>query len=75
MDHLRVELHALGVDGVGIPGRGDEALLRRGTFDDLGVEALEGLHLVGIAAAGRREGRRSRRDDAKFWHECFLRSG
>jgi hypothetical protein len=68
LDHLHVEFHALGVDGVGIPGGGDEALLGGGAFDDLGIEALERLHLVGVAAAGGGEGRAGGGDNAEFGH-------
>ena len=38
VDHRRGELHALGVDGIGVRRGGDEAVLGRRAFDDLGVE-------------------------------------
>ena len=68
LDHLHVEFHALGVDGVGVPGGGDEALLGGGAFDDLGIEALERLHLVGVTASSGGEGRAGGGDNAEFGH-------
>jgi hypothetical protein len=58
----------LAVDGVGVPGGGDEALLGGWAFDDLGIEALERLHLVGVTASSGAEGRAGGGDNAEFGH-------
>jgi hypothetical protein len=55
IDHRRRELHALGIDGVRLGRRRDEAFLSRRTLDDLGIEAFQRLQLIVIATAGRRE--------------------
>ena len=48
-----------------------KAFFGGGAFDDLGVEALERLHLVAVAAAGGRERRAGRREDAKLGHDVL----
>ena len=71
LDHRPGELHGLGVDRVGALGGGDEAFLGGGAFDDLGVETLERLHLVAVAATGDRERRAGRREDAELGHDVL----
>ena len=63
VDDLLGDADALRIDGIGILGELDEAVLVGGAFDDLGVDAFQRLHLQVVAAAGDGEaGARGRRD-------------
>ncbi|MGY3652203.1 hypothetical protein ACVWW2_007494 [Bradyrhizobium sp. LM4.3] len=59
---------ALGVDGVGGPRGGDEPGLVGRSLDDLGVDRIERLALVGIIAARDGEARALRRHHPVFRH-------
>src|SRR4029079_11814383 len=59
---------ALGVDGVGVFRAGDELSLVGRGLDDLGVDRIERLALVGIVAARDREARALRRHHPVFRH-------
>src|SRR4029077_12459515 len=73
VDDLFRNAHALGVHRVGIAGGRDEGVLVERSFDDLGLQALERLHLEVIAGAGR-EARAGRRDDLELRHTILLLS-
>ena len=66
-DGLR-DRHALGVDGIRGPGGGDEFRLVGRRLDDLGVDRIERLLLISVAAAGDRETRALRRHHPEFRH-------
>src|ERR1043166_1840507 len=71
VDDLFCNPHALGVHRVGIASDRDEGVLVERSFDDLGLQALERLHLEVIAGAGR-ETRAGRRDDLELRHTILL---
>ena len=69
LDHLGIELHALRVNRIRLPGLGDEVLFSGLAFDDLDTHAFQRFQLIIIAAACGGEGRRRGRQDGKFRHE------
>ena len=60
--------HALGVDRVRGAGGGDEFRLIGRRLDDLGVDRIERLFFIAVAAAGGRETRALRRHYFEFRH-------
>src|SRR5262249_20588794 len=61
----------LGVHRVGVAGGRDEGVLVERSFDDLGLQALERLHLQVIPGAGRKT-HTGRRDDLELRHPILL---
>ena len=68
LDHLGIELHALGINRISLAGLGDEILFSRLAFDDFNTHAFQRFKLIIIAAAGGGEGRRRGRQDGEFCH-------
>ena len=66
VDDLLGDADALRIDGIGILCELDETVLVGGAFDDLGVDALQRLHLQVVATTGDGEARPGGRRDLEL---------